>query len=108
VSEQQSNVAVALRPFWGRVTVQESPVDETETPSGLVLPLKHEGDDGLVRGIVLHCSDSSLNGLTCDAAAVLSRGTVVYYRAKAGMKISGVVILDFADVLAYEEDGPHG
>lgn len=98
-----SAVAAAIRPFWGRVTVQESPVDETETPSGLVLPMQHEGDDGVVRGVVLHCSDWSAIGLTTDAAALLAPGTVVYYPAKAGLKISGVVILHHADVLAYEE-----
>jgi co-chaperonin GroES (HSP10) len=101
----QSSVAAALRPFWGRVTVSESTVDETATDSGLVLPLKHTDDDGILRGIVLHCSDRSAVGFTCDAADHLTPGTVVYYASAAALKIAGVVILHHADVLAYEEEG---
>jgi co-chaperonin GroES (HSP10) len=100
----QSAVAAALRPFWGCVTVSESPVDETETPSGLVLPMKHEADDGILRGVVLHCSDRAAAGLTCDAADQLVPGTVVYYSAMAALKIAGVTILHHSDVLAYEEE----
>lgn len=99
----QSRVALALRPFWGRVTVSESTVDETETPSGLVLPMKHEDDDGILRGVVLHCSDRNPGGLTCDAADHLLPGTVVYYSAMAALRVAGVTILHHADVLAYEE-----
>lgn len=99
-----TRVAAALRPFWGRVTVAESPVDETETDSGLVLPLRHKDDDGILRGMVLHCSDRSPGGLTCDASDHLLPGTIVYYSAMAGLKVAGVVILHHADVLAYEEE----
>jgi co-chaperonin GroES (HSP10) len=104
----QSSVAAALRPFWGRVTVSESPVDEAETPSGLLLPLKHEEDDGILRGIVLNCSDRAAAGYTCDAADHLTPGTVVYYSALAALKIAGVTILHHADVLAYEDEEDHG
>jgi co-chaperonin GroES (HSP10) len=100
----QSTVAAQLRPFWGRVTVSESTVDEAETPSGLVLPMKHADDDGILRGVVLHCSDRAASGYTCDAADSLTPGTVVYYSAMAALKIAGVTILHHSDVLAYEED----
>jgi co-chaperonin GroES (HSP10) len=103
VSEASSIAAAALRPFWGRVTVSESPVDEEQRESGLVVPHRHEGDDGIIRGIVLHCSERSALGLTCDAADHLLPGTVVYYPKAAALRIAGVVILHHADVLAYED-----
>lgn len=90
-------LAKELRPFWGRVAVLPSPVDEEERPSGLVLPLKHEDDAGILRGVVVALDEVYDQTRNFER---ISAGTVVYYRG--GVRIRDVVILDAAEILAYE------
>lgn len=90
-----------LRPFWGRVTVMESPVDEEQRQSGLVVPIAFDGDDGMKRGVVLDVHAKG-PGLLEDAAEILTSGTVVYYRG--GVRIGDVVVVELGDVVAYEAD----
>lgn len=88
-------------PYWGRVTLSESPVDETELGSGLVLPHKHDQDGGVSRGIVL--AVDRLRDEPTESGTDIAPGTVVYYRN--GVTILDVVVVERRDILAYEE--PH-
>lgn len=95
-----------VQPFWGRVAVAPSPVDETQLPSGLVVPDKFDGDSGVERGVV--AAVDRLNVEHAESMEELTEGTVVWYRN--GVRIRDVVIVDRADVLAYEiayEMPPH-
>jgi hypothetical protein len=98
MTEVREIVMREIRPFWGRVTVIESPLDEAQRESGLILPIT--GIE-LKRGIVLsidHVWDEHLPGY--PVGETLPEGTPVYYRA--GIKIGDVVVVDLNDVLAYE------
>jgi co-chaperonin GroES (HSP10) len=87
-----------VRPFWGRVTVAESTVDEDQRASGLVLPVRYEGDDGVRRGIVL---DVAVGGYASDAVDCLEPGMLIYFRRS--VKIDhDVLVVELSDVLAYE------
>lgn len=98
-------VGQRLRPFWGRVSVMDSPVDEEQTASGLIVPLRHEEmkDEVARRGVVLHIDQTyqDLSGWG-DYARRLEPGTVVYFRE--GKKIGDCWIVDIDDILAYEEN----
>lgn len=90
-----------LRPFWGRLTVMESPVDEEQRTSGLVVPIAFDGDAGIKRGVVLYLDDTYRD----DGHKLEERipaGTPVYY--KGGTKIGDVVILEPEEILAYEAE----
>lgn len=89
---------VSVRPFWGRVAVAPSPVDETQRPSGIVVPDKFDGDSGVERGVVV-CVDP-LRVEDVESIEELTPGTPVWYRN--GVRIRDVVIVDRRDILAYE------
>lgn len=93
-------MAKLVRPFCGhgRATVQESPVDEAQRDSGLVVPLSFDGDDGVKRGVLLNVAPDP----GTYAGDPLPRGTVVWYRG--GVRIQDVVVVDLANILAYEAD----
>jgi hypothetical protein len=96
VTEQTSGVDISrLRAACGRILVSPSPVDQAELPSGLVVPVAYDGDDGLLRGVIIHVDETGLLGLT------LATGVVVYYRG--GIRLAGHVLLDPQDIYAYEE-----
>lgn len=89
-----------LKPFWGRVLVIESQVDQEQRASGIVIPV--ELGDGVRRGIVTgtdeHWPSNAPNYVTGD---IIPPGTVLYF--KAGWKIGDTYVLDCDDILAYEE-----
>jgi co-chaperonin GroES (HSP10) len=92
--------AKQIKPFWGRVSLIESPVEETVVHSGIVVPSKFEGDDGIKRGIVVGI-DLAGDLLGGPALAELEIGTVVFYRG--GVKLpGGVIIVEARDIYAYE------
>lgn len=91
---------MTVHPFWGRVAVAPSPVDETQRPSGLVVPDKFDGDGGVERGIVVGVD--RFNVETAESMEDLEPGTPVWYRN--GTRVRDVVIVDRADILAYETE----
>lgn len=104
--EQTAITIKTLRPYvgHGRATISESPVDETQRDSGLIVPLAFDGDDGLKRGIILHVAYDpaypspldTIGGLTLDS------GVAVFFRR--GVNIAGTIVVELHDVIAYEAD----
>lgn len=86
-----------VKPFWGRVSVANTPVDEHQRDTGLILPFGSI-EDHLVRGVVV-AVDSAYENSTY--AGVLQPGMIVWYRA--GRRILDVTIVDFEDIYAYQE-----
>lgn len=84
-------------PFWGRISVIESPVDEAERESGLIVPVKFEGDDGVKRGVIV---DTDPLGDANEWWERLTPGTVVYYRG--GIRLGDLVLIGIDDILALE------
>lgn len=91
-----------VRPFWGRVTVLESLVDEATRDSGLIVPLVHDSDDGVKRGVVADVDDDWDDPGRKRACERLPPGTAVYYRG--GIRIGDVIILEIGEILAVEEE----
>lgn len=90
-----------ILPFWGRATLMESTVDETQTEGGLIVPIAFDGDDGLKRGVVLAVDNPWDEGTTYHrAVAEIEVGTVVYYRG--GTRIRGVIVVDMNEIVAFE------
>jgi hypothetical protein len=87
-----------LRPFWGRVLVLESPVDESERPSGLIVPMGEAGSTQVKRGVVLHIDP--WHGEPIPSAEEILPGTVVYYID--GVQVLDGVILERSQIYAYE------
>lgn len=94
MNELSDPVMKELRPFFGRVTVSPSEVNEEQTASGLIVPLG--GEDRFLRGVLLHVSTEP-PGLGAD---VLEPGMIVFYRR--GTRILDVVVVDLQDIIAYE------
>lgn len=102
---EASVVAKQIRPFWGRVSVVESPVDESERASGLIVPHSFDGDDSVKRGVVIAIDlvwDENTPGRAM--ADVLVPGTPVYFQDGAGIRIRDVLILEINHILAFEAD----
>lgn len=90
-----------LRPFWGCVTVVDSPVDEETHRSGLIVPLSHANfNEPLRRGVVQHVSEYDHHGDTWSPGLV--PGMVVYY--ETGHELLDVVIVPLHHVVGYLED----
>lgn len=83
-----------IRPYGSRVTVAPSPVDETQTAAGIIVPHAFEGSDRFERGVLLSSTPDALGDETLEA------GTVVYYRR--GLTIHDVILVEVDDILAYE------
>jgi hypothetical protein len=91
-----------LRPFHGYVTVIESPVDEAQRQSGLIVPLTAEtGKCQLERGVVLQVADLDANGMP-RALDGIREGSVIYYRH--GDRILDVIVVPFGAIVAYMDD----
>lgn len=96
-----------VRPFWGRVTIVESPVDQEQTPSGLIVPLGMDSGEksdpvarrGIVKALEPHVFDEGTSSR--DEADLLTPGTVVYFR-RATRLVGDVLIVEFSDILAFE------
>lgn len=104
-SEAEVTHTKALRPFWGRVLIADSPADEEQRESGLVVPLHHDGQkDEFRRGVVVHI-DQTYHDLTSwgDYARQIDSGTPVFFRR--GVKIGiDTWVVDIDDILAFEAD----
>lgn len=92
--EPAVQLAPQVRPYGERCTCVDTPVDEEQTSSGIVLPI-HERD-GAKRGVV-----TAIGWLDTD----LQVGTVVWYRG--GVKIGDVTVVDRDAIIAYAGDD-HG
>lgn len=95
-------------PFWGRITVVESPLDEEETKSGIVVPagaLAGEPDDGepARRGIVQAMDAEIFREGTPErtCAEKLAVGNVVYFRNPVRLR-GDLLSVGLQDVLAVE------
>jgi hypothetical protein len=97
-----------VAPFWGRVAVLPSPVDQTQRRSGLVVPIGAVEEDGeaVQRGVVSAVDEgASAVEAWAEYVAVLHPGVVVYYQRKHGRRVLDLDLLDLSDILAYERDG---
>lgn len=84
----------SVRPYWahvGRATVIPSDATEQEH-GGIIIPTALEGS--LNRGVVLDVTSNS---------EILDPGTVIFYRGE-GIKIGDVILVDLANVYAYEAE----
>lgn len=95
--------AKQTKPFWGRVSLIESPVEETVLRSGVVVPMKYDGDSGVKRGVIVGLA-AALHDNDGEREAEIEQiqpGTVVFYRD--GVKLpDGTVVVDLPDILAFE------
>jgi co-chaperonin GroES (HSP10) len=91
-------VLSGLRPYYGRIAVLPSDVDEEERPSGIIVPFELE--DGLQRGVVLDID--ILEGDLSEEyrSARISVGSVVYFHG--GWKIGDTYFIDSQDIIAFE------
>lgn len=85
-------VMAKLRPYGARVTVADSPVDQEETSSGIVIPIGDRENPGFHRGVVLHVTHEM---------EPLEPGTVIFFRY--GTRIADVTIVDADQIIAYED-----
>lgn len=95
----------ALRPFWGRVLLIESAVDEEQRKSGLIVPLHREGQESEFKRGVVYRIDQTYHELTQwgDYARQIDTGTAVFFRG--GIKIGvDTWVVDIDDILAFESD----
>lgn len=98
-----SDTAKMIRPFWGRVALLPSPVDEYQRASGLVLPDHYDGSEGIYRGVVI-ATDPSTEGIPGFASMEsLPVGTVVWYIG-GGYIVRDTVIVNPDDIIAVEGD----
>lgn len=90
-----------LRPFWGRIAIIETDVDQEERESGLIVPI--DKPDNIKRGVVQHVDkhDQDSDGSREYLDERISVGAVVYFTG--GIKISDLWIVDRNDIIAYEE-----
>lgn len=97
-----TDVGKLLRPFWGRVTVIESPVDE-EDRNGIIVPLTRDEGGDFLRGVVQHV-DQTYHDMDSWAEYVrkIAPGTVVFFRK--GVRIRDSYVVEIADILAFEAD----
>jgi hypothetical protein len=92
-------VLTGLRPYYGRIAVLESIVDEVARPSGLVVPF--EMDPNVKRGVISHVDyvdDSEAEEYVKER---LAPGVVVYYMG--GVSISDITFVQSSEIIAYEE-----
>lgn len=90
--------SVNLRPFWGRIMVIPSSVNETERRSGLIVPTEYEGDDEVKRGVVTHVDRWRAEPI--ESPDDIGPGDIVYYRG--GVKVLDTVVLERNEIYAYE------
>lgn len=83
-----------LQPFWSRAVVSPSVVDEDQTPSGLIIPHRHDGSEPFRRGVIVALDKDN------SSIGPLEVGMVVYYRR--GWRIRDQDVVDLDDILAFE------
>jgi hypothetical protein len=104
MDDTREKVGTRIRPFWGRATLIESPVDEDQLESGLIVPHHHDDDDDVRRGVIIDIDyswDESNPQARC-AIEQIRTGYVVYFRN--GVRVRDVIVVEIADILAYEAD----
>lgn len=89
-------------PFFNRIAVIESIVDDAERRSGLIVPLAFDGSSGIKRGVVVSHDPIALANDPGDWVKALVPGRVVYYRETSGVQIGDVRVLEVVDVIAVE------
>lgn len=97
-----------LRPYWGRITMSDSPVDEEQTESGLIVPLKANGEDSsLKRAVVMETHLQAWENDDTHHACVeeLEPGRVVWYDSSSErvFRLGETVICWPGDIVALEE-----
>jgi len=103
-----SDTAKMIRPFWGRVALLPSPVDEYERASGLVVPDHYDGSHesghvGIYRGIVIAIDPNTEAIPGFPSAEWLPVGTVCWYTS-GGYTVRDTVIIAPEDIIAIEVD----
>lgn len=88
-----------IRPFCNAVTVIESPVDEQELASGIVLPINHSDKPDIFRGVVV-----ASGSCHCQDWEKIHNGVVIYY-IKSMQLPEDLKLVFHDDILAYEEEG---
>ena len=101
-----TTLVTKVHPFWGRVSVIESPVDETQQPSGLILPWAAD-EKHLLRGVVTGNDPTYDSDDSYRYSDVLKPGVIVWYTH--GVRVRDVVIVNASDIYAFEtEEAPDG
>lgn len=94
----------AIKPFWGRVAVMDTPVDEVVRDSGLSVPIKSDDFNQPFRRCVVASVDSDWSDTDRkNACELIVPGTVVYIKHDAGVRIIDLYVIELGDILAYEE-----
>lgn len=88
-----------LRPYYGRISVLESPVDEEQRDSGLIVHI--DTDHGIKRGVVANVDRVEGDPSEEYMRERIVEGTVVYYLG--GVKISDLTFITSSEIIAYEE-----
>jgi hypothetical protein len=98
----QKIIMERVRPFWGRIAVIDSPVDETELASGLIVPVELD-DSPLHRAVVIHHDKHYKEHAEAGypTTELIPEGTVIYYTS--GLRVGDVTIVDADDIWAFEE-----
>jgi hypothetical protein len=98
-------VLTDVKPFGLRITVVDPPT-QSETDSGLILPL-HILESDLSVGVILELpsafADSLGRYLDSDYTAILRKGMLIYYRKGCEFMIRDTKVVDLSDIVAYEE-----
>lgn len=88
-----------VKPFWGRVTVIESDVEEQEH-HGIIVPVK---SDDFFRAVVVDFDIHHMESDTRDRVEEqIEVGTVVFVKGDKGTKIGDLLVVEWPDILAYE------
>ena len=88
-----------LRPFWGRIMVIPSDLDEVRRASGLIHP--YLGDHTPVkRGVVAHVDKARIE--QTESIEELVPGVVVYYIG--GLEVCDAIMLNRQEIVAFEVD----
>lgn len=85
-----------LKPYYARITVLPTPVDEVQHENGLILPIDLTA--GVERGVVEATSESH-----DESPWGFPPGTIVYYFLHDAVQIGEVQVVKLEDVIAYEE-----
>ncbi len=92
-------------PFWGRVTVVESPVDESQRDSGLILPsnYREEEEVDVRRGVVLAVDHGywDANPHASEYVHRIDSGTVVFFTG--GIRIGDAWVIQIHEIIGFEE-----
>lgn len=96
-SQHETVKATDIKPFGERVVVGEIGSVDTIRDSGIVIPASIAERKGLVKGIVLKLGDQHRYGFEHK----LEEQDIVFFRENSAYDISGVIVLDMHDIIAY-------